>query len=191
MMADALDQHAAAGPAATTSLRRHPLRVGVLAGTGAALAVLLLPAVHRPQLRLVWNASASVPLGLYGIEPNTAARVGDLVVVRPSPALTRFMAERRYVEAGALLIKPVAATSGAIVCRLGSRITIDARAVAFALPRDRFGRALPTWSGCRGLRADQLFLIAPIHRDSFDGRYFGPVARSRIVGRALPLWTWS
>ena len=82
-MAGALDQHAASAPEAATGLHRHPLRVGVLAGTAAALAALLLPALHRPQLRLVWNASASVPIGLYGIESNAVPRVGDLVAVRP------------------------------------------------------------------------------------------------------------
>jgi len=172
------------------SLRRHG-RAGLFAAGAAALAGLLLPAIHAPQLRLVWNASASVPLGLYRIDRAHVLRVGDMVAVRPSPALARFMAERRYVEANVLLVKPVAATSGATICRLGSRVTIDGRAVAAALPRDRFGRPLPSWSGCRRLRPDQLFLIAPTHRDSFDGRYFGPIDRGQVVGFAAPLWTWS
>lgn len=169
---------------------RRPLRVGLLATGAAALAALLLPIVHRPDLRLVWNASASVPLGLYRITHGTPIRVGDLVAVRPSPALTRFMAERRYVEANALLLKPVAGVNGATVCRFHARVTVDARAVASALARDRVGRALPTWSGCRPLRAGQVFLIAPMRADSFDSRYFGPVDQRRIVGRAVPLWTW-
>lgn len=180
----------ASADAGTPRSHRRPLRIGLLACAGTALGLLLLPSIHRPQLRLLWNASASVPLGLYRIEPSTAPRIGDLVALRPSPPLGRFMAERRYVEANVPLIKPVAAAGGALVCRLGVRVSIDRRSVASALPRDRFGRSLPAWSGCRRLRADQLFLIAPMRPDSFDSRYFGPVDRGRIVGRALPLWTW-
>ncbi|UAK25303.1 S26 family signal peptidase [Sphingomonas nostoxanthinifaciens] len=179
------------GAARQARSHRHPLRVGLLACGGAALSLLLAPAIHRPQLRLIWNASASVPLGLYRVEPGASPRVGDLVAVRPSPQLGRFMAARRYVEANALLIKPVAAASGATICRTGDRVTIDARTVATALARDRFSRTLPIWSGCGRLRADQLFLIAPAHADSFDSRYFGPVAERRVVGRAIPVWTWS
>ncbi|MBA3880632.1 MAG: peptidase [Sphingobium sp.] len=147
--------------------------------------------MHQPQLRLVWNVSASVPLGLYEIEPSAVPRVGDLVAVRPSPALTRFMAERRYVETNALLVKPVAALAGATVCRTNMRITLDGRAAATALPHDRFGRPLPRWSGCRRLARNQLLLIAPALRASFDSRYFGPVDRAQVIGRAFPLWTWS
>lgn len=189
-MAGVLDQHAVGANAAATGLHHHPLRVGVLAATGAALAALLLPALHRPQLRLVWNASASVPLGLYGIEPAAIPRVGDLVAVRPSPALTHFMAGRRYVEAGSLLVKPVAALPGATFCRTNMRVTLDGRAVATALPRDRFGRPLPRWSGCRRVARNQLVLIAPALRVSFDSRYFGVIDRAQVVGRAVPLWTW-
>ena len=170
---------------------RRPLRVGLFATGTIALVALLLPAVKCPDLRLVWNASASVPLGLYRIEPGERARVGELVAVRPSPALTRFMAERRYVEANALLLKPLAAKGGATVCRVGMRVTINGQYVATALPRDRFRRPLPRWSGCLRLRPNQLFLIAPKTAASFDSRYFGPVNRNRIIGRAVPLWTWS
>lgn len=190
-MAGALDQHTASTAAAASGLRGRPPRVGLLAATGAALTALLLPAVLQPQLRLVWNASASVPLGLYGIEPGAVPRVGDLVAVRPSPTLTRFMAERHYVEANAPLVKPVAGLSGATFCRTNMRVTLDGRAVATALPRDRFGRPLPRWSGCRRLASDELVLIAPTLRTSFDSRYFGPVDRAQVIGRAIPLWIWS
>lgn len=189
-MTGASDHRAADAAATATGLHRHPLRSGVLVGAGAALAALLLPALHRPHLRLVWNASASVPIGLYGIEPVTAPRVGDLVAVRPSPALTRYMAERRYVEAGALLVKPVAGQSGDIFCRNDARVTLNGRGVATALPRDRIGRPLPRWSGCQRITRNQLVLIAPAMRASFDSRYFGAVDRGQVIGRAIPLWTW-
>jgi conjugative transfer signal peptidase TraF len=163
----------------------------LLAASAASLAALLFPVVHHPHLRLVWNASASVPIGLYRIEPDVPPRVGDMVAVRPSPALTRFMAERRYVEAGVVLVKPVTATAGATVCRTGLTVTLDGHGVARALANDRFGRPLPRWSGCLRLRPDQIFLIAPQTSASFDSRYFGAVDRAQIVGRATPLWTWS
>lgn len=159
-----------------------------LAIAGFALAALLAPALARPEPRLVWNASASVPIGLYRIRPGAMPRIGELAAMRPTPALARLMAERRYVEANALLIKPVAAGGGAHLCRIDADVTIDGRLVAFALPRDRLGRPLPRWQGCRTLGADQLALIAPALPGSFDSRYFGPVDRARVIGRAEPLW---
>ena len=162
----------------------------LLALTSVALATLLLPALHRPQLRLVWNASASLPIGLYRIEPGDHVRVGDLALVRPSPGIEALMAERRYVERDVPLLKPVAAVAGATVCRTGLRVTIAGRTTVSALPRDRIHRPLPGWSGCRRLAADELFLITPASPASFDSRYFGPVTRAQIIGRALPLWTW-
>lgn len=141
-------------------------------------------------LRFVWNASASVPVGLYRIEPPASIGVGDLALVRPSPALETLMAERRYVERDVPLLKPLAAVTGATVCRTGLIVTIDGHAAVLALPNDRFGRLLPRWSGCRRLGSDEVFLIAAASDASFDSRYFGPVARAQIIGRAMPVWTW-
>lgn len=177
---------AALAPCRRIALRRRPL----LALSGIALAALLAPALHAPGLRLVWNASASLPVGLYRIERSAPVRTGDIALVRPTPALESFMAERRYVERHVPLLKPVAAVAGATVCRTGLNVTIDARRVTTALPRDRFGRPLPRWSRCRTLSADELFLIAPDSAASFDSRYFGPVTRAQVIGRALPVWTW-
>lgn len=183
-------------PTAPAARREQPSvwsicgRRAIIAASGVALAALTMPSIAQPNLRLVWNVSASVPLGLYRIEPNRHPRVGELAAVRPSPALARLMADRHYVEWGALLVKPVAAVSGARVCRHGHKVTIDGLQVASALDHDRFGRDLPRWSGCRGLGASDYFLLARNVRASFDSRYFGPVAAASVIGLATPLWVW-
>ncbi|HTV66965.1 MAG TPA: S26 family signal peptidase, partial [Rhizobiaceae bacterium] len=58
-----------------------------------------------------------------------------------------------------------------------------------ALDRDRVGRALPDWQGCRTLDASEIFVMNTAAADSLDGRYFGPLPLTTIVGRADPIWT--
>ena len=50
------------------------------------------------------------------------------------------------------------------------------------------GRSLPGWEGCRIVADDEVFLMNWRSEYSFDGRYFGPLPASTIVGRADPLW---
>ena len=58
-----------------------------------------------------------------------------------------------------------------------------------ALERDRMGRDLPVWQGCRVVAEGEIFLMNWQSADSFDGRYVGPLPVTAIIGRALPLWT--
>lgn len=156
----------------------------------AELFIALFAAVAwlAPQPRLIWNASASAPIGLYRLHPGDKPMRGDLVAYQPSPALARFMAQRHYLPIGVPLLKHVAAQPGAVICRRGAAVTIDGRIIAVARTADSHRRPLPVWRGCHVLRADQLFLLntAP---DSLDGRYFGPVPASGLIGRATPILT--
>ncbi|MER9210385.1 S26 family signal peptidase, partial [Mesorhizobium sp. M0771] len=68
-------------------------------------------------------------------------------------------------------------------------ITVDGNEAGMALTRDRAGRDLPVWQGCRRISIGELFLMNWQVRDSLDGRYFGLLATSQIIGRAVPLWT--
>ncbi|MBL8648910.1 MAG: S26 family signal peptidase, partial [Sphingopyxis sp.] len=70
----------------------------------------------------------------------------------------------------------------------GVFVTVDGRAVARALARDRADRLLPVWLGCRIVRPREIFLInaAP---DSLDGRYFGPLPTIGLLGTAHPILT--
>jgi type IV secretory pathway protease TraF len=46
---------------------------------------------------------------------------------------------------------------------------------------------MPWWTGCRILNRDDVFLLNPDVPLSFDGRYFGVVDRSLIIGKAQAL----
>ena len=51
------------------------------------------------------------------------------------------------------------------------------------------GNPLPVWRGCRVVAEGELFLMNGQVRDSLDGRYFGPLPASAVIGRAIPLYT--
>jgi conjugative transfer signal peptidase TraF len=139
--------------------------------------------------KLIWNASASVPIGVYIIRPARHLDVTELVAVDPPKPLADFLAERRYLPHGVALMKRIVALPGQKVCRIGLAVTVDGVAIGDALKRDRLGRPLPVWQGCRRIAAGQVFLMNWQVRDSLDSRYFGPIPTSRIIGRAIPLWT--
>src|SRR3546814_19562169 len=61
--------------------------------------------------------------------------------------------------------------------------------VGIARARDRAGRPLPAWFGCRKLRSGELFTMNPAAPDSFDGRYFGTLKIEAVIGCAMPVWT--
>ena len=108
---------------------------------------------------------------------------------KPPPELRRLLAERRYLPTGVPLLKRIAALRGQRVCRDALSITIDDQYVGAARPRDRLGRPLPTWAGCHVLRTGELFVMNPAAPDSFDGRYFGVLRLTHVIGRATPVWT--
>jgi conjugative transfer signal peptidase TraF len=164
-----------------------PRGQGLAAAIGLALAGLAAPLVLDPVPRLVWNASASAPIGLWRVTPGAAISVGDSVLVEPPRAARRLAAQRHYLPANVPMIKTIAAVSGDTVCAHGAVVTINEQLVAVRRLADRRGRKLPWWRGCLRLSHGQVMLInrAP---DSFDSRYFGPVGKGAIIGKATPLW---
>jgi conjugative transfer signal peptidase TraF len=164
-------------------------RFGYVMTTYFALLGFVWAAIFPVSPRFIWNASASVPIGLYAIRPAGALYVTELVVVRPPAALASLLDQRRYLPKGVPMLKRILALPGQTVCRSDRTITADGIAMGAALDRDRNGRALPTWHGCRVVGGDEVFLMNWQSEDSFDGRYFGPLPVSTIAGRADPLWT--
>lgn len=168
--------------------RRFYVRATAVAAS-TFVAAFAAVALTNPLPRIVWNASASAPIGLYRVKPERDPPLGALVAVAPPKRLARWMAMRGYLGEDVPLLKHVAARAGQHICRNGVTVTIDARPVVVALSHDRLGRLMPVWSGCRTLESGELLLLNPAHPDSLDGRYFGPLPASSVVGRAIPILT--
>ena len=160
-----------------------------LIATMFAVVGTAIPTVVPMPLRLVWNASASTPIGLYLVASADTLDADDLVVVLPPEPIARFMVERGYAGAGVPLLKHVTARPGQMVCRRGRSLRIDGALIGDALDRDRQGRDLPIWQGCHRLSDGEIFVMNRNVSDSFDGRYFGVLPASSVIGRAVPLFT--
>lgn len=177
-------------------------KTAIVAATALAIAADIAPSLtttRNPQAGddafsvpklLLWNASASVPRGLYWLSAAKPLYLGELVAATPPPMLAEFLARRRYLPLGVPLIKHISALAGQIVCRIHDTITVDGTALALALDRDRRNRVLPVWQGCRTLLPSDVFLLNTSVPDSLDGRYFGVLRATAITARAHPIWTF-
>jgi type IV secretory pathway protease TraF len=111
-------------------------------------------------------------------------------VRHPPEPLAAFLAAADYLPRGVPLIKRVLALAGQTVCRTELHISVGGIDMGAARERDHRGRMLPVWQGCRVVAKGEVFLMNWDEPASLDGRYFGPLPASSIVGRAEPLWTF-
>lgn len=163
-------------------------RRSVLAATFVGIAIVTASASLHVAPRLLWNETASVPVGLYRVQSGNALHVGDIAALRLPDRLALLLAQRGYLPFGVPLLKPVAALPGQDVCRTKSAIIIGGAHVGDALTGDHRGRPLPVWQGCHRLSPDEIFIMNPAEPRSLDGRYFGPLPAASVIGRAVPVW---
>jgi conjugative transfer signal peptidase TraF len=169
---------------------RSRKRLGIFSVAVAGIALVTAPTALGYAPRLVWNASASAPLGLYWVVGKADLKRGDLVLAELPEAVRKLASERGYLPLGIPLVKHIAALPGEHLCTIGRAILIGGTVAARRLKRDSTGRLMPAWSGCRLLVANEIFVLNADVPDSFDGRYFGPTSMDEVIGRLIPLWTW-
>jgi len=164
-------------------------RHGVIYSAALVAAMLMMVGtVQRPAVSYIWNASASVPIGLYRLRTVEGLIRGELVAVHPPELLAAFLADRGYLPLGVPMLKRVAALPGQTVCRAGLTLSVDNVEVGQARERDSQDRPLPVWQGCQLIADGEIFLMNARSAVSLDGRYFGVLPAMVIVGRAEFLW---
>jgi conjugative transfer signal peptidase TraF len=161
--------------------------VGIIFGVVALLGATWV----KPAIQLVFNPTDSAPRGWYLVTPAARFREGDYVVAQIPNEAALLAAARGYLPLTVPLLKQVGAVGGVRVCACNGVVYVDGVAVTRVLDVDSNGRTLTGWQECRALAGDELFLLNPSNKASFDSRYFGPVQTTDVRGRATPLWTWS
>ena len=149
------------------------------------IAFLAVKPIINPVPLVIWNASESVPIGLYFVAKRQPT-IDEIAVIEPADWVRTYASSRGYLPQDVWLLKPIFASHPSIICRFGSYVFVDRKHVAKAKIVDRKHRPLPVWMGCKALTSTQYFVLGQ-HHDSFDSRYFGPIEQRQVVGTAFPL----
>lgn len=158
--------------------------------------VLLLVGCALAGLRL--NLSGSMPVGLYLIVRDPPVR-GSIILVCLPPNVAQLAVTRGYIPRGgscprgAIPVgKPLLAIPGDTVEVTAAGLVLNGALIhhSRALEVDRMGRTLPRPAfGRRTVGIDELWLVSSVSPNSFDSRYFGPIARRNLRSHVRPLWT--
>ena len=146
------------------------------------VALLLISLLVEPQKRLVWNRTASAPLGLYW-QSNDPITKHCWVIVSAGSDASLWAQKNGFVGANWPLIKRVYGIPGDQICRSNNAIFVNELRVAEAHSFARNGAKLPRWKGCFQLSSDEYFLLNS-HPNSLDGRYFGATKVGDLEGVA-------
>jgi conjugative transfer signal peptidase TraF len=158
-------------------------------------------------LRLTYNSSPSLPIGIYRIQDlRREPRRGDIVGMCLNGSTARMALARGYVHPQGLeplvygtrcvsgvgiVGKPVAGIPGDTidVSPTGVRVNGTLLERSRLALRDRAGRRVPTAPlGPRVLRPGEYWLQSTYALNSFDSRIYGPVPRAFIRDLRIPVW---
>lgn len=154
-------------------------------GSVASAALIFAPFLGQ-QKHLIWNRTASAPIGLYWVKDGPVA-YGRWAVLSPESDASEWAEHNGYAGKDWPLLKAIAGLPGDKICRENETILINGEVRAIALEQDQLERTLPVWNGCRILSEDEIFLLNT-HPKSLDGRYFGVTKLKDVDGIAVLLF---
>lgn len=143
-----------------------------------------------PQLLI--NGTPSEPVGFYRlVEHRKEEFRRGMYVVFPVPQdLHALVYGRHWMKNGTPFLKELAGLAGDRVCVVSHRLEINGRYIGPVFERDSQGQPLPQHPGCFELQDGTFFAASQTFDKSFDGRYFGPLPLSELLGEARPVWTF-
>lgn len=178
-------------------MNKHLRALGKTALVGAAAMAVFNVFTHLVPYSLVWNRTASVPLGLYLAEEVSGdelkrGELGCFAYHAPTWAKAR-----QYFPDGFKLCKPVAGVAGDTYAVRDSLLMVRHKhtgheVVAGELAKaDSAGRVLPQNAlDAAILQPGQLLLVAGAHANSLDSRYLGVIPTAHVKLRLYPIWTY-
>ncbi len=177
--------------------RKAPLIVmaaafGVIAAGAATLA-----ALKACGYQVIANVTQSAPIGFYWLDMNARGiGRGDYILIEMPKDYAALVYARGYAARGEPLLKRAGAMPGDRVCvtaipsSFDAEIAVNGTRYGTVFGQDFAGRNLPYSTGCYTVKSGYVVPLNNHIARSFDGRYFGQVPDSYIVGKARTLWTY-
>ncbi len=141
------------------------------------------------------NASPSLPIGLYRITSEVAAKLVEFCPAEPFASLS---AHRGYRGTGDCpdgaepLMKPIVAAAGDSVDFSPAGVAVNGRLLPNSTCRrlDTNSRPLQHWPfGTYRVSPGTIWVLSSFNARSFDSRYFGPISTASVRCHLQPLLT--
>lgn len=138
--------------------------------------------------RFFLNLTGSEPRGIYFLKSfDGTLQRGDLVFMKCPPGFEKFIYGRKWLPNEWSLLKTVRGIPGDSFCVSETDVSVEGKRFGPVFPFDRQGLPLPVLRGCWRVPPRHFLPIATGLDNSFDGRYFGAVPDSLIIGKAVPI----
>lgn len=156
------------------------------------MLLLLLPAgiifcFKSLGYELTYQETASMPIGWYLQTPINKVKKEDVVIVNLNQNWQQYLVRHHWIGKNMTLMKHVFAIPGDTVCIKHQHLLINGRKVVKIYKYYAKNKPLPQWHFCGRVPNNQYLLLSTLSLRSFDGRYFGLIQRSSIIGKGIKL----
>ena len=125
--------------------------------------------------------------GFYFVRPVKHLMRNEIVIFYPPKKAKQLLIKNNWSPKSGLLIKHVMAIPDDTVCYQRNSLWINHKNIAPIYHFYAKGKRLPQYHFCGRLPKDEYLLISTKVKKSFDSRYFGPINKRMILGRATRL----
>lgn len=172
-------------------------KVANVSATAGVFFLLLSAAAYAIGLRV--NTTKSIPVGIYMTSSRPLEKGAYVLFCPPQVRIFEDAKERGYIGAGfcpgryGYMMKRILAAKKDTVTVNADGVRVNNVLLAHSAPlaTDSAGRPLPKFKAdSYTLDDSELLLMSDVSSTSFDGRYFGPINRSKIETVIRPVFTW-
>lgn len=154
-----------------------------------AIIATITSAIKQSGYHVAYSATPSVPVGFYLIRPFEELKKQDMVEFTPPKDALEFAKEKGWVPKSGRIIKYVFAIPGDHVCIKEGSLYINGENICRVKKFYDDNKLLPQTNFCGKIEDGQYLLLSTKNERSYDGRYFGIIDKSKISGRATPIFT--
>jgi len=175
-----------------SALKVHTTVPFYVMGLAGVLVSILVLTVELGGPKLLINETPSEPVGFYRLVVHERSEFHrGMYVVFPVPQAYRSLVYgRHWMRQGVPLLKELLGLPGDQVCVFADRLEVNGEYVGPVFAHDSQGRSLPQIRGCFVVQVGTFFAASKHLANSFDGRYFGPLPVTQLLGEARPVWTF-
>lgn len=139
--------------------------------------------ITLPHL-VIYNYTASLPVGWYWLEPAASLRHGDIILCDADEDTMQLAVERQWINPNTHFLKCIYGLPGDVYEIRAHRYIVNGEDKGEIKQYDSAGRKLPLQPDGKYIVPEGYILTGTSEENSFDSRYYGPIPIKNVYNKA-------